>query len=60
MSTFLKEVENELRNLGYGSSLSASMVNMNREFIQKAIERQRTAADVAKTLYTNREKTMSR
>jgi uncharacterized membrane protein len=60
MKAFLNQVEQSLRDLGYGSSLSASLVNTNREFITAAQERGREAHEVAKTLHTNREKIMSR
>jgi len=60
MKTFLNQVEQSLRDLGYGSSLAASLVNTNREFITAAQERGRDAHDIAKTIYTNREKIMSR
>jgi len=60
MKTFFNQVEKALRDLGYGSSLSTSLVNMNRDFITAAQERGREAHEVANTIYTNRESIMKR
>lgn len=58
MKEILNQVEQSLRQLGYGSALAASMVNTSRDFIQRASERGRTPHEIATTLDTNRKKTI--
>jgi hypothetical protein len=58
MKAIFEQVEQSLRQLGYGSALSASMVNTSRDFIERATERGRTPQEIASTLDTNRKKTI--
>ena len=56
MKAIFEQVEQSLRKLGYGSALSASMVNTSRDFIERATERGRTPQEIASTLDANRKK----
>lgn len=58
MKEILNQVEQSLRQLGYGSALAASMVNTSRDFIQRATERGRTPQEIASSLDANRKKTI--
>ena len=58
MKAIFEQVEQTLRQLGYGAALSASMVNTSRDFIERATERGRTPQEIASTLDANRKKTI--
>lgn len=56
MKAIYEQIEQTLRQLGYGAALSASMVNTTRDFIERATERGRTPQEIAATLDANRKK----
>jgi len=53
MKEYKEAIEVNLRKLGAGASLATSLVNTQTDFIQRALERKRPAADLAKTIWDN-------
>jgi hypothetical protein len=53
MKEYKEAIEVNLRKLGAGASLATSLVNTQTGFIERALERQRSAADLAKTIWDN-------
>ena len=53
MKEYKEAIEVNLRKLGAGAALATSLVNTQSGFIERALERKRPAADLAKTLWDN-------
>ena len=53
MKEYKEKVEVALRKLGAGAALATSLVNTRMALVERALENDRPAADIAKTLWNN-------
>ena len=53
MKEYKEAIEVALRKLGAGAALATSLVNTRMGLIETAMERQRSPADLAKTIWDN-------
>lgn len=53
MKEYKEAIEVNLRKLGAGAALATSLVNTQSDFVARALERGRPAADLAKSIWDN-------